>query len=193
MEPNHVVDVTIGYKFGSRTSPNSEDPQLYSFVGTVTTPDGRTVEIDSSEYPANLLKITRSIDHLEKGTYILSGEVVNEFCHPDSPFRTISVESTDSFIYDASPFAVTGEDVTATLSDGEATIVFDASDSWDDSAIVRYIWYIGDDDEVTVSSPTTYYTFTEAGTYYVSLDVIDDGGNHSDQNAEVSTFAVTIQ
>ncbi len=192
MTHDHKVEITVGYMFGNRTSPAGDDPQVYTFKGEVLTSDGSRIEINSTEFPTNLLKITEAMNHTTKGTYKLTGQVINEFCHPNSPYRTVNVDLNSNFIYDASPFAMAGDDIETDLSGGEAIVELDASGSWDDSAIVEYKWYIGDEAVETTSSPTLSYTFTSAGTYYVALGLVDDGGNSSDENAELSTLAVII-
>ncbi|RLF69180.1 MAG: hypothetical protein DRN57_01540 [Thermoplasmata archaeon] len=194
MTHDYHVEVRIGYMFGERSYPDPEDPQLYSFKGTLSGPDGNKVDIDSHDYPANLLVLSRTINHTVKGTYMLVGSVTNVFCHPDSPFRTVQVVENSTFSFDAPPFAVLGDDLELTLEGGYATAELDASGSWDDSGIESYVWYIsGDaDDTITTNNPTLEYQFTSTGTYYISLEVRDDSGNISEQNAEISTMTVHV-
>ena len=193
LTPDYKVEVTMEYLFGNRTSPNGEDPQSYTFKGEIITPNGERFDINSTGYPANILTISRAIDHTEKGTYALSGSVTNNYCHPNSPFREVTVSEGIFFSFDAPPMASAGDDITKNLTEGEAVVEFDASDSWDDSGIVEYIWYVGDLSIETTSSPTLTYTFTDIGIYYVSLEVVDDGGNSSQENAELSTVIVEIE
>ena len=193
LTPEYKVEVTIEYLFGERASPNGEDPQSYTFEGEIIAPGGERFDINSTGYPANILTITRAIDHSEKGIYTLSGSVTNNYCHPNSPFRKVNVNEGISFTYDAPPMASAGNDITKNLTEGEAEVELDASDSWDDSGIVEYIWYVGDLSIETTSSPNLTYIFTSSGTYYVSLEVVDNGGNSSEENAELSTLVVKIE
>jgi hypothetical protein len=189
---DYKVEATIGYGFGGSRSPSSEDPQRYSFNGTLTAPDGKEYIIDSDDYPSNLLKLSKAIEHQERGTYRLEGTVTNEFCNPNSPYRKVHVEEESTYLFDAAPFADAGEDINTELVEGQATVTLDATDSWDDSGIKEYKWYIGDLTVETTSSPTITYTFTTTGTYYVALEVIDNQGNSSMENAEVSTITILV-
>jgi PKD repeat protein len=105
----------------------------------------------------------------------------------------VTVSDGISFSYDAPPMASAGDDITTNLTGGEAVVEFDASNSWDDSGIVEYIWYVGDLSIETSPSPMLTYTFNSTGIYYVSLEVVDDGGNSSEENAELSTLIVKIE
>jgi hypothetical protein len=196
-EPDFKVDVTIGYIFGSnRDVPRSEDPQLYRFLGTMTKPDGTTVALDSNDYPSNLLKISRSVDHEMAGQYKIAGSVTNEFCHPNSPHRTVQVGNNNIFSYDSEPFAMLGDDITASLVNGSVEVSFDASSSWDDSEIIEYTWYIvgeGLDHSEVTTSPYIEYIFNNAGSYVVSISLKDDMDQTSVQNADVGSLVVTVQ
>jgi hypothetical protein len=123
---------------------------------------------------------------------MLSGTVTNEFCHPDSPYRTVNVDTNSTFSFDASPFAVAGEDIVAGLEGDEVEITLDGSGSWDDSDIIEYIWYIDEGIVENTSSPTLVYPFTSTGVYYISLEVVDDSGKSSDESAMISTISVTV-
>jgi PKD repeat protein len=70
------------------------------------------------------------------------------------------------------------------------SIVFDGSVSYDlDGTIVSYAWDFGDGTTAAETNPVTAHTFTEAGTYTVSLTVFDDNG----LNATVKHDDVTVQ
>ena len=197
MYPDFKVDVTIGYIFGSnRTVPRGEDPQDYRFIGTITTPDDESINVDSLDYSSNLLKITRSIDHETAGTYSISGTVVNNFCRPDSPFREVHIIDHDSFTFDARPFAVLGNDISVNLVNDSVDVTFDASESWDDSSIEEYKWFItgeGLDVEEVTSGPSLTYSFAKTGDFVVSISLTDDSEQTSIQNADVASLIVTVQ
>ncbi len=193
MEPDYKVEVSMGYQFGTRPSPYHDDPQWYSFLGKMTTPDGRELEMDSDDYPSNLLWISMSTDHTKAGTYSLTGAVTNTFCHPNSPYRHVYIEEDRKFKFDADPFAVLGDDVTISLVDGEATVLLDASGSWDDSHIIKYTWQFDEGWNKTTSLPTLAHTFSKTGTYFISLSLEDDSGNYSDQNGDLSSLTVKVE
>ncbi len=78
------------------------------------------------------------------------------------------------------------------------TACFDGSLSSDpDGTISEYRWYVqelgGQSANFAVgSSPSSSYTFTQTGTYYVSLIVVDNEGNLSDPNVDLQE-EVTIE
>ncbi|GAG58968.1 unnamed protein product, partial [marine sediment metagenome] len=81
------------------------------------------------------------------------------------------------------PTASPGGPYTATV---EEELTFDGSASSDsDGDIIEYIWDFGDDS--TGSEVAPIHTYAEAGTYTVTLTVVDDSGTSSDA---VSTTAV---
>lgn len=197
MVPSFKMDVTIGYEFGfNRDVPRSEDPQFYRFVGNIISPDGSITAIDSADYPSNLLKITRSVDHTQAGTYTVTGTVTNEFCHPNSPFKVVEMDGDNTEKYDSNPFAVLGEDMTIELLGDSVDATFDGSMSWDDSSIVLYKWYVtgeGINFEDETEEPELTYSFRSTGSYVISLSVTDDSDQTSIQNAEVASLVVTVQ
>jgi PKD repeat protein len=55
------------------------------------------------------------------------------------------------------------------------TITFDASASYDpDGSILFYVWDFGDGNNVTKQNPTHTYSYTQEGSYAVTLTVIDN-------------------
>ena len=96
-----------------------------------------------------------------------------------------------TFIHDASPFAIAGDDTTKALSGGEAVVNFDGSGSWDDGTITEYQWDFGDNSTANSTGPTISHTYTTPGDYYVTLAAVDDGENTS-MNGRVSTLRVTV-
>jgi PKD repeat protein len=98
----------------------------------------------------------------------------------DNDGATSSTTATKT-VLNRSPVASFTEDAT-TVEENE-TIHFDASGSYDpDGTIVSYLWDFGDG--TTGTEITTEYGYIEAGTYTVTLTVIDDDGASSSVVAE---------
>lgn len=185
--PDYFVDASISYEFGERSRPSLSYPQGYSFDGGIEDPEGNDVPIASE-----MLSIQKRIEHSTKGTYTLTGSMTNTFCRVDSPYRTVQIENNKTYNHDASPFSVAGNDISMALSGGEAVVNFDASSSWDDGSIVRYEWGFGDNaTTITSTQATIQHTYAAAGTYYVTLIVVDDAEKTS-LNGKASTMVVTI-
>jgi PKD repeat protein len=196
--PDYQVEINISYMFDGNTVPFGEYPSGYEFTGTMEKPVGSSVSIASSDFDAGLIKLQKRVDHTVAGQYSITGTLVNTFCHPNSPYREVTIASTNnnnSFYFDAHPFAVAGNDITETLVGGEANVTFDASDSWDDGTISKYEWdWDGDGsfDEST-TAPVTTHTYTTTGTYFVTLRVTDNTGKLSVKQSGISnTMTVTI-
>ncbi|MGA1820167.1 MAG: PKD domain-containing protein [Thermoplasmatota archaeon] len=191
--PEVQVELSITYMFGNTTRPLSSLPQGYDLTGNIETPDGSDIAISSSEFSPSLLKLQKRVDHTTVGEYKFTGTLVNTFCRSDSPYRTINVGAGETFYYDSDPFAMAGEDITASLANGEAEVTFDGSNSWDDGTIVEYSWDFGDGQTETSSQPSIKHTYTEEGIYYVSLLVEDDSGRTSEGQGGTSTsLKVTV-
>jgi hypothetical protein len=193
--PDYQVEVNVTYLFDGQKVPAKQFPTGYDFTGSIERPAGGAVSISSSEFSSNLLKLQKRVDHTVKGEYKISGTLTNTFCKQGSPFRSVSISSNDTYGFDAYPFAVAGENKAGTLVDGEATISFDASGSWDDGTISSYIWdWDGDGifDETT-SNPAVDHTYTSTGTFYVTLKIKDDKGQESvRQSGAKNTLTVII-
>ncbi|MEA3559848.1 MAG: PKD domain-containing protein [Candidatus Thermoplasmatota archaeon] len=173
-EPGHAIEVDITYLFGYSTIPRNPYPSGYELDLDVSPPTGPVIQISSSE---NKFNHQERIEHGTAGEYSISGTLVNTFCHPGSPYRTISINENSTFLFDAHPFAVVEGD--QAVSHGEAAN-FDAGDSWDDGTIIEYLWDFGDGDTTTTISPTIQHSYTEQGTYTVYVMVVDDKGQESD-------------
>ncbi|MGA1793607.1 MAG: PKD domain-containing protein [Thermoplasmatota archaeon] len=191
--PEVQVEVSIIYMFSNSTRPMSSLPQGYDFNGNIETPDGSDIPISSSEFSPSLMKLQKRVDHTIVGEYTLTGTLVNTFCKSDSPYRTITVGAGEDFEFDSDPFAIAGEDITASLANGEAEVTFDGSYSWDDGTIIEYSWDFGDGQTGNTSQPSIKHTYTEEGVYYVSLLVKDNSGRTSEGQGGTSTsLKVTI-
>lgn len=83
-----------------------------------------------------------------------------------------------------------------TLGDGlprdsyaiDESITFDGSSSFDDKSIVSYLWDFGDGN--VVSQKTVTHAFTAAGTYVVTLTVVDDSEIPDHWDKETITIVV---
>ncbi|MBN1390275.1 MAG: PKD domain-containing protein [Candidatus Thermoplasmatota archaeon] len=178
--------------FGNVTRPLSSLPRGYDLNGVIERPVGSDISISSDEFSPSLIKLQKRLDHEHAGTYLISGTLVNTFCHIDSPFRTVTIENNDTFQYDAEPFAFAGEDLYTNISGG-ARVTLDGSGSWDDGTITEYHWDLGDGTTETSDHPTIQHSYTEQGTYYVELTVTDDSGKSSgNQGGTASSLKVTV-
>ena len=72
------------------------------------------------------------------------------------------------------------------------TVAADGSASYDtDGTIVQYIWTWGDGSPDTIGTPTASHTYTSAGTYTITLRVIDNqGGSGTTTQSIIVTAAV---
>jgi len=193
--PEYQVEVNITYLFDGQKVPGGQFPSGYEFTGTIERPVSGSVSISSSEFPSTLLMLQKRVDHSMVGEYRISGTLSNTFCKEGSPYRTVSISSNDTYRFDAYPFAVAGEDKAGTLVNGEATVSFDASGSWDDGTITSYIWDWNGDGifDETTSNPAIMHTYTGSGTYYVTLKIVDNKGQESvKQSGAKNTMTVII-
>lgn len=191
--PAFQVEIDIQYMFGNNTRPLSSLPRGYDLNGIIERPEGSDITISSDEFSPSLIKLQKRVDHDSAGTYTISGTLVNTFCHPDSTFRTVTIDNNVTFDFNADPFADAGEDISIALSEGEAVVNLDASGSWDDGSIVEYRWEFGDGSTETSGAPVIQHTYTSEGTYYVELTVTDDTGKTSEnQGGTASSVKITV-
>jgi hypothetical protein len=87
------------------------------------------------------------------------------------------------FLDNADPIARAGNDRTCKVGE---TIIFNAIGSTDNVGIVRYLWDFGDGAKESFMSTT--HTYTEIGTYTVTLTVHDRVGNSAKD-----TVLVTVE
>ncbi|AKA36092.1 PKD domain-containing protein [Flagellimonas lutaonensis] len=113
------------------------------------------------------------------GTYVVELTVVDAEGLTDTDTVTITVNQSTN----EPPVAV----ATANPTQGEAPlpVIFDGSNSTDDVGIVSYFWDFDNGTTSTEINPVT--TFTDAGTYEVTLTVTDDGGL-----TDMTTITITV-
>jgi PKD repeat protein len=98
----------------------------------------------------------------------------------------ISPSYYDTIILDTTkPIANAGQDQTVNVG---ATVIFDAGLSTDNVGIIGYEWNFGDG--TTGTGRTTNHTYTEPGTYTVTLTVKDAAGNSATHQI---TITVTLR
>ncbi|MFC4551590.1 MULTISPECIES: PKD domain-containing protein [Halorussus] len=126
----------------------------------------RTTDDPETEYTYN-----------ETGTYEASVTVADGADNTDTATASVDIGSDDP--PDAA-FAVDGA-VPSNGSEGWSTIagqrlVFDASNTSDDLGVAEYRWTLGN---ATATGQQVDYSFSEPGTYTVTLRASDDGGNNA--------------
>jgi len=116
----------------------------------------------------------------ESGTYDATVTAVDRGGNGDAATVSVSVgadEAPSPAIDVVEPAApVRGEQV-----------VFDASNSTDDTGIAAYRWAFGDN--ATATGETVTHRFDAAGTYEVTLEVTDEGGNAATETVAVEVLA----
>lgn len=130
--------------------------------------------VDASEYVVMV-----SNNYWDKATGILVERRVS-FLHKDGGYITWATlwdKMIDNNIWigvpdTTRPIADAGDDQTVETG---ASVTFDAGGSVDDVGIARFEWDFGDGEGGTGLKVT--YTYTEAGTYNVTLTVVDAKGN----------------
>ncbi|MFW3146636.1 MAG: PKD domain-containing protein [Thermoplasmatota archaeon] len=195
--PEHYIQVNVTYLFDGSKIPRDPYPSGYTLKTVISPPEGSDVQLNSDGVS---YRNQKRILHTKAGEYSITGTLTNDFCHPDSPYRTLTVTGStynSTYYFDAAPFAVAGEDKNVQLTGGEAVVTFDGSDSWDDGTIVEYKWSIfletGEEYVRTSQSPQTTYAFAAAGSHFVTLLVTDNTGKESImQTGTWDSFQVTV-
>jgi len=100
------------------------------------------------------------------GTYTVTLTVTDGAGLSDSDILTLIVRDTTPPVVDAGPDRTVNEDISAT---------FDGSGSSDNVGIVSYTWNFGDGG--TASGITVSHTYSNPGTYTLTLSVDDAAGN----------------
>ncbi|MFC7080288.1 PKD domain-containing protein [Halorussus caseinilyticus] len=120
---------------------------------------------------------TVAYEYGETGTYDASVTVVDEAGNADSAQARITVETDDppEAAFRTSDAPTEGSPVT-----------FDASNSTDDTGIAAYRWSFGGN--ATATGQRVTHTFDANGTYTVTLEVVDEGGNNATTTTEVEVL-----
>jgi len=102
-----------------------------------------------------------------------------------TPFP-IEHTTTDGFFSNIAGFPVAKFSHTPPIALIGETIVFDASASYDlDGTIERYFWDFDDDTNYTATDPAASHSYSEGGTYAVSLKITDNESWNSTMIKEV--------
>lgn len=130
--------------------------------------------------PSATMEIPVPEDSTDPLWMILKASDLNGNVNETDPIRVTVVD-------DDPPVADAGEDLKANQ---RTNISFDASASSDNIGIVRYVWSwstpgLDDMVERTTEGPLWEWTFTEAGTYTVLLEVVDAAGNTANDTVKV--------
>ncbi|WP_137286964.1 PKD domain-containing protein [Halorussus salinisoli] len=124
-------------------------------------------------------RITRAYD--EAGSYEVGLTVVDRGGANATATRTVSVgedRPPEPAIRVASPEIPT---------EGQR-VVFDAGNSTDDTGISAYRWSFGENGTATATGERVAYAFDGNGTFPVTLEVVDEGGNNATTTTEVEVL-----
>jgi PGF-CTERM protein len=121
--------------------------------------------------------VARTYD--EAGRYEVELTVVDTGGNDATATRTVEVGEDDppeaTFVVESPETPVEGQQV-----------VFDASNATDDTGIAAYQWEFGDD--ATATGERVAHTFAGNGTYEVTLEVVDGGGNDATETMDVEVL-----
>lgn len=119
------------------------------------------------------------------GTYYYTTKSISGDTHGITVFESNTIPIT--FADTTAPVADAGNDQTVTE---DTSVSFDASGSTDNVAIVSYEWDFRD--ETTGTNKTTTHTYTESGTYNVTLTVKDAAGNSDTDSITITVEATPV-
>ena len=145
------------------------------------------------------------------GEYTISVEITNNMVKPDSTNYQISLTDLAKEELNLLPIADIGDDISETAARfaDSIDIEFDASDSWNDGEITKFLWdfdleevEVGSDiylfqADTETTSPTIIHTFERSSpsatidTYYIAVQIVGDTevtlGNE-DPATEISSY-----
>jgi PKD repeat protein len=149
-------------------------------------PSGTTVTLNGSLSTDNMGIVSYTWTFDDDGPQSLDGVAVEyTFDNADVIVVTLTVED-EAGNSDTDQMTVTVLDITDPVADAGpdqtvaigTEVTFDGSNSTDDTGVVSWVWTFEDDgDDVTRSGETATYTFENAGTFVVTLEVEDEAGN----------------
>ncbi|WP_439481413.1 PKD domain-containing protein [Cyclobacterium plantarum] len=149
-----------------------------------------TVQFDGSESEANGSIVSYAWDFDDEatatmvspvhtfnnpGTYTVSLTVIDDTGESAQTSLVIEVQEN------LPPVAI--PDASVTTGNAPLTVAFNGDGSSDDQGEVTYLWDFGNGDTSTEANPD--YTFTQTGTYNVTLTVTDANGNEDVQQIQV--------
>jgi PKD repeat protein len=169
-EPDAGADQTVG------THDN------VTFDGSGTTDNGvidsYTWTFDDGTGPVVLTGVAPYHVFDEVGDFTVTLNVTDSYGNWATDTMVVTVEDTEA------PTANAGADQTVDMGD---TVTFNGSASTDNVDAVNYTWTFDDGGEVTLYGMYPTYTFEDAGTFVVTLNVTDDMGNY-----DTDTMTVTV-
>lgn len=160
VSPSASIDITSGggllLNFDAGNSTDS-DGTISSYAWDFGDSSSSTGETTSHTYSAD-------------GTYTIVLTVTDDNGATDTDSQTVSISTTSLNTFPVASFTSSVSSGTAPLS-----VDFDASSSTDsDGTIASYAWDYGDSTSGTGSTST--HIFVTAGTYTVTLSIVDDDG-----------------
>jgi hypothetical protein len=149
---------------------------------TVTLSATDSIEVDKTEY---------SIDNATWASYATPFTITKEgntviYYHSTDQAGNLETVKTKTIKIDKTIPSSSITDIDQTVNLG-SSVAFDASGSQDNIGIASYEWDFGDDS--TGSGMTTAHTYTQAGTYTVTLTVKDFADNTSTDTLTVTVLA----
>ena len=191
ISPRNVTvgnDVTIGlsftntgnlsWKFGAGATLRKPDGTQIDFLEAVTVNPGEsgsaqwTYAIDMTGRWDTLFNVWKEYTHPLENLLDQTGWV--------DEYITATVTAVDN----EPPVADAGEDQTVNVG---MTVTFDAGGSSDNVGIVSYEWDFGDGTNGT--GVIAYHTYTEPGTYVVTLTVWDAAGNSDTDSITITVLS----
>lgn len=166
-------------------------PSLKQIRFNVTGPSG-AVGFCNVTIPKSLLRDSWLI--LVDETNVTAGTVIDEnsthtFFYLSYSFSTHTVKIKGTKISDRSPpVANAGSDQTV---DEDVLVTFDGTGSYDNIGITSYTWTFTDETQQTLKGVSPTYTFTNPGTYTITLNVSDGAGHYTTDTVMVIILDVT--
>jgi PGF-CTERM protein len=122
--------------------------------------------------------ITRTYE--EAGDYDVALTVVDGGGQNDTATRRVSVGEDD-------PPEASIRVVSSGIPAEQKQLVFDASNSTDDTGIAEYRWSFGDN--ATATGERVAHTYTDNETYTATLEIVDEGGNEVPETTEIEVLS----